>query len=422
MLTFRHFKYLYCCSMVLFTFVLHAQTYRTGIDDRQLMTLVVHPVNNWQADPVIKLNGEDRLLVAFDELSHEYKRFGYRIIHCDKNWKKSSLNPIEYLEGFSENEIEASGTSINTLTNYTHYSLLIPNDHVSLKLSGNYALEVFDRDESGKTLLTACFSLLDYKVAIRGSVTANTDMDTEQDHQQIRFEVSPLGWSVRQPETEIGVIVRQNREAESEIKNILPNQISPDNLVYDHIEDLIFEGGNEFRRFEITTFKHAGIGVNKVALFTPYYNAELMESQPRTEDYRYDQDQNGRFLIHNTEYASTEISSDYFLVHFSYPMETPFIDGGLYLDGDLVGHRLDQNSKLSYDFNRKAYERTLFLKQGSYNYRYKFVPSSGGRPSIRKTEGSYWQTENEYSIFVYYRPIGGRYDQLIGHTVLKTAF
>jgi len=64
----------------------------------------------------------------------------------------------------------------------------------------------------------------------------------------------------------------------------------------------------------------------------------------------------------------------------------------------------------------------MFLKQGSYNYQYLYRPSSGGAPTLLRTEGSYWQTENEYQIYVYYRPVGGRYDQLIGFSELKTAF
>lgn len=422
-----HKAYLFCCGIALLLVGgLGAQTYRTITFDGQIKTLLVHPVNNWNASPVINLKGEEKIQISFDELSHDYKRYGYRVIHCDRNWKKSNLNPLEYMDGFSENDIEVYGTSANTLTDYTHYSLTIPNKEVTLKLSGNYVIEVFDRDASKKTVLTACFSVLDSKTAIKGLITANTDIDTEQSHQQVHFRVNPLGWTIQQPETEICVLVRQNREVAGEANTVIPDQINPDNLVYEHSGHLVFEGGNEFRRFEITTFKHAGIGVNRIEFFAPYYNAELLESRTRNKGYVYDQDQNGHYLIHTIDYASDETNSDYFLVHFSYPMDSPLPNGTLYLYGDLVENRLDGSSMLEYNVERKAYEKTLFLKQGSYNYKYVFVPSMDGQrkglPTNPQTEGSYWQTENEYQIYVYYKPMGSKYDQLIGFTTLRSSF
>jgi hypothetical protein len=32
---------------------------------------------------------------------------------------------------------------------------------------------------------------------------------------------------------------------------------------------------------------------------------------------------------------------------------------------------------------------------------------------MEKIEGNAWETENEYSIYVYHRPFGSRYDKLI---------
>lgn len=404
----------------------NAQTYSTETRDNRIKTVLVHPVNDWKAAPVINLMGEDKLLVSFDELSHDYKRYAYRIIHCDRDWKRSNLNQLEFMEGFPENDIEAYGSSANTLTNYTHYSLIIPNEDVTIKLSGNYVIEVVDRDVSKKVILTACFSVLDSKTTIKGLITANTDIDTEKYHQQVQFQVYPQGWSIQQPESEIGVLVRKNREIIGEAKQIYPDQINPDKLVYEHLQDLVFEGGNEFRRFEITTFKHAGIGVNRIEFFAPYYNAELMESRARNKGYVYDQDQNGRFLVHTTDYSSDETNSDYFLVHFSYPLDATLSNGTMYLNGDLVENKLDENSRMLYNKDRKAYEKTLFLKQGSYNYNYVVVTSTEsqrlGRFTSRQTEGSYWQTENEYQIYVYYKPMGSKYDQLIGFTTLHTSF
>jgi len=230
---------IYPLIVALFTLIvlpnhaLHAQSYRTGVHSEMLRTLQIYPINNWRGAPVIALNTEDNLLIAFDELSHDYKRYAYRIVHCDRNWNRSNLNALEYLEGFSDNDIEAYEQSTTTLTHYTHYTLNIPNEDVTLKLSGNYALEIYDKDRSKEVLITACFSLVDKKTAISTSVSANTDVDSEFEHQQLKLEVSPIGWVFQQPESEISVTIRQNQRSDNEAKRLLPQLISPTRLTYE---------------------------------------------------------------------------------------------------------------------------------------------------------------------------------------------
>ena len=66
-----------------------------------------------------------------------------------------------------------------------------------------------------------------------------------------------------------------------------------------------------------------------------------------------------------------------------------------------------------YDFAQKAYVKSLFLKQGGYNFQYLFVEKDAKTGTLQPVEGSYWQTENEYAIYVYHRPWGERYDKLV---------
>ena len=54
-----------------------------------------------------------------------------------------------------------------------------------------------------------------------------------------------------------------------------------------------------------------------------------------------------------------------------------------------------------------------YLKQGYYNYQY--ILQNDGNPSSQKTlEGDYWETENSYTILIYYKSFTDRNDQLIG--------
>lgn len=36
------------------------------------------------------------------------------------------------------------------------------------------------------------------------------------------------------------------------------------------------------------------------------------------------------------------------------------------------------------------------------------------------TEGNYWETENEYIVLFYFRPLSGRHDELVGITRLNS--
>ncbi|MEZ4949342.1 MAG: hypothetical protein R2784_08145 [Saprospiraceae bacterium] len=52
------------------------------------------------------------------------------------------------------------------------------------------------------------------------------------------------------------------------------------------------------------------------------------------------------------------------------------------------------------------------LKQGFYSYQYVMVDKDGNK-DFETLEGNDYQTENEYTIIIYYHPFGARYDQVI---------
>ena len=54
------------------------------------------------------------------------------------------------------------------------------------------------------------------------------------------------------------------------------------------------------------------------------------------------------------------------------------------------------------------------LKQGLYNYQYMYLGNGEEQGTIEETEGNFYQTENEYYVYVYQRAFGERYDKLIG--------
>ena len=55
----------------------------------------------------------------------------------------------------------------------------------------------------------------------------------------------------------------------------------------------------------------------------------------------------------------------------------------------------------------------LTALQGFYNYKY-VVVNRDGTIDQGAISGDFWQTENDYSVIVYFRDLGARYDRIIG--------
>lgn len=392
----------------------YAQVYRTTPLSSDIHTIQVNRNGEWNLNPVMTLGGNDNIIISFDRISeYSFSALRYRVYHCDAIWKRSTgISEIDYLEGFNDNPIYNYGPSINTTVEYTHFDLTIPNRDMSLKLSGNYVVEVYNEDDPDTTLLTACFSVVEPLVSVAATVTANTDIDTNKSHQQVAFNILHQGMNIRDPFTEIVAFVQQNNRLDNERLITKPTYISPGKLVYEHNKDLIFEAGNEYRRFETSSYRYTGMNVKSIEYKRPDYIMNLETGRVRADrSYSYDQDLDGRFIIRNVDSNSPGTEADYFITNFTLAVDQP-IPENIYVNGEFSYNTFNEKYRLKYNEQDKAYHLSLLLKQGMYSYLY--LTQVGDRYSPGNIEGNYFQTENEYSIYVYYRPTGQRYDSLIG--------
>ena len=391
------------------------QEYNTVIFAEDIRSLQLNKEGQWNANPVIVLNSDETIQISFDQLSHDYKRYAFKLIHCKADWTNSGLNELEYLEGFSLQDIEQYDLSEGTLTDYTHYRLEIPNDELRLKLSGNYVVLIMDRDRQEEILATACFSVTERRISIKAELSKSTDMGYNTAYQQLNFVLNTTANQIERPESDLKILVRQNRRTDNEIFGIQALMTSANEIRYEHLPELIFEGGNEYRRFEISSYKLSGLGVDKIRYEQPYYHAYLMESTQRNLGYTYDKDQNGRFYVRNMDAEDNQQTrADYIWVHFSLKAPEALNKDGIYLQGDFTYASFDEKFRMHYNSQSGCYENSVLLKQGAYNYQYISVNNSAAGSTL-PIEGSYWETENEYQIFVYYRPIGADYDALIAY-------
>ena len=404
---------------ILCSYIANAQiASETMIYSSQVKSLQLRIEGETEPLPVIDM-AEGTLDIFFDILNYSQGRYAYSIIYCDADWKKSTLSNIEYMDGFQGMTIDDYAQSITTTTLYRNYHLSLPNDDIRFKISGNYLLEVYEEDNPQKILFTARFAVIDPRATITGIVKTNTDITLNKEHQQIDFDVNYKNIPISNPQTDIKVFVFQNNRIDNIKTGFRPQTIAGNIISYKYNPELVFEAGNEFRRIEFMSHRFSGMRIERIQYFNPYYHADVMTDRSRARrSYQYDQDQNGRYYVNCTDCNDPDTEADYYIVHFTY--ETDLLPkGDLYLNGDLVQNRLDESSRMEYNAETGLFEKALLLKQGHYNYQYLFIPKGETLATPAITEGNYYQTENEYTILVYYRQPGGRYDQLVGKQVLR---
>ena len=388
------------------------RTYRPEVKSLQAV------VNqDWLSPTVMRLNGNDVLYIGFDELSHDYHRYVYRLEHCEADWTTSEeLFESDWLEGFNNNVIEHYERSINTTVPYTHYQLQIPNDRCRLRLSGNYRLHIAE-DGEDEDIATVEFMVTEQTMGLSMDVTTNTDIDTNQSHQQVSFNLNYNNMLVTSPEEQIQTVVMQNAREDNWRRNTRPSFISQNGLQWQHQMELIFDGGNEYRKFEILDPSHPTFGIEHVSWDGTNYHAQPYVSEPRM-NYLYDQDADGAFYIRNSDNIENDIASDY--VWVNYRLKAPqLLSGRIVIDGHWTTEK-PETYLMDYDEEQGLYTASILQKLGYYSYQYLWQKDDGTRLPL-PSEGNFFETENRYQIMVYFKGTGERtwrltsYSQLIMH-------
>ena len=391
---------------------------RNRILNPDIASLQVVAGNNWLSMPVIALGEGVPVNIAFDDLTHEYRRYAYKVEHCNADWSTSGdLFVSDYIDGFNaDNVIEHVEQSINTNVLYTHYRFQIPNERCKLKMSGNYRVTIYDANDDDKAVAECCFMVVEPRMGIKLSVDANTDKGINSRWQQVAMEVKyGGGLSVTDVQRQIYTVVMQNGRWDNAVVNAKPQFVMGDGLRWSHNAQLVFEAGNEYRKFEMLDVRQANMGVEKIDWDGKEYHAYLWPDEPRGS-YVFDEDANGAFYIRNSDNRENNSTSEYVHVHFT--LRSPRLEGGVFVNGVWTNDQLSAPYQMQYDEGAQCYRLSLLLKQGYYSYQYVWQQSNGQIATV-PSEGSFYQTENRYQALVYYRELGERADRLVGFAEIR---
>lgn len=405
----------------------------TGIFDPDFRTLTIAVDGNRLAPPIITIGADDHIVIGFDALREERDYLRYSIYHCDADWRLSNLVDNEVFDGFNYADVTDYAFSRATSTHYVHYSITLPNNDFKFNLSGNYLLRVYAEDDPEQILLQVRFMVSEGVVSVKGTASSRTDIDYNEHHQQVDFEVELNRYPVRNPFTDLKIAVTQNNRADNAVMISHPARVNGTRAIYEHHRELIFPSGNEYRRMETVQMTYPGMGVDAIEFHAPYYHHMLNIDTPRAaRNYIYNSTQHGRFFIREYNADDSDTEADYSVVHFVLDkQQIPGMD--VYLDGDFTQRHFDSNSRMLYDAAEGVYHKEMLLKQGAYNYQYLAMPSDNygtqktspqfangvsGKAVTSEIEGDFYQTVNEYWVGVYYRAPGERYDRLLGYTII----
>ena len=351
------------------------------------------------------------LELSFDDLEADQKDYYYKIEQMNHDWTPSRLLSSQYIEGFQSQIILNVANAFNTFQNYTHYSVRFPNQNTRITKSGNYLVSVLDRDD--RVLFTRRFTLYESVAVVGVNATRSRDASRLNEQQTVQFTVNHPTIQLNMPNQEIHVAILQNQNWKTAITDVEPQFFKPGQLLYRHTNKTNFWGGNEYLFFDNKIIRNASVNVARVERKEIFHNYLYPYISRAVKNYTFNPDINGQFIVRTLEGADPKAEADYAWVHFTVRVDEELYGKNVYVYGAFNNFSLLEENQMTYDSKCNTYNAQLLLKQGFYNYTY-VTDNVNGVPSHADIRGDFSKTENEYTVIVYYKPLGGLFDRVIG--------
>ena len=420
-------------SIVLFLFMLFlvgltlAQRLPDQVYLSNIKTVKLNRFGDPLSYPVLALNSSDLLELNYDDLDGGVKNYYYTLTLCNADWTPAQLSYFDYVKGYSQVRINTYRNSSISLTRYTHYQATLPDRNCQPIKSGNYLLKVFLNGDTSQLAFTKRFLVVDNKLSMAIQVTQPFNQEYFQTHHRFQVQVDTRNFDVRYPQQQIRIEILQNYRWDNKLTLTMPTFTRQELLQYSNENEMLMPAGKEYRWLNLRSFRLLGDRISKQQNTDSSFSLFVKEDQSRLpKQYFFYKDNNGLFINETIETINPFWNADYAKVHFSYrPTNSlPREAGDLVVFGELTNYGKDPEATLIYNPQKGVYETDLFLKQGYYDYQYalKEIKSGSIRFNSSSTEQDAWETENVYLVLVYFRPLGGRYDELVSVRQVSSQF
>ncbi len=400
------FIFIFCFS---FSIVLFGQSGTIVTPPSNIKSIVLKPLKPNTYTPIVQLG--EKLILSFDDINAQEIIYTYKIEHCDYNWEKSNLASTEYMTGYATDRIRNYENSFNTLQDYTHYQMQIPNENNRIKKTGNYLISIFDEDEN--LVFSRRFIIYQSNVTVGVTVHRSRIVSEIYEKQSVEFVINHKDLLLNNPNEEIKVAIYQNGDWNSVIKNIKPKYVRRAQLLYNYVDDISYWAGNEYLYFDTKEIRNATNNIAKTRLDN-IFNTYLYYTEARgKKPYTFYPDVNGNFVLRTIDTDDISLEGDYSFIHFALEYLEDLNNEDIYIYGAFNDWQITNENKMVYNSRTKLYEASLMLKQGFYNYSY-VTANYNKQINTHAIEGSFYQTENNYTVIVYYKKFGELYDQVIG--------
>lgn len=385
----------------------------TCYDDKVATVILQKNIGIYDPLPVLNLGSTESLKLSFDMLDPQNEFLNYSIIHCNRNWMPSDLQPMDYVNGNTMGEITDYKFSTNTYQTYTHYSLNFPTEEMTITKSGNYILKVFRNFDEEDILLTRRFMVVDIQTKISSTIKSATVPEFRFSHQEVDFSVNYLGFDIPNPFLDVNVTILQNNSWNNAITNLKPQFVNNNELSYNYENENLFPGTNEFRFFDIRSLRFFSNNVIKKYIDSVQNVVLRPEESKAYLNYVRWIDYNGKRDIFNSDGMNLVEDGDYALVHFNFKSNNLEDMGEIFVYGELTDWQLKDEFKMTYSPELNIYTCPVLLKQSYYNYHF-ILRGKDGKIDYSFTEGNHQETENDYTILVYHKNVFYGYDEIIG--------
>ena len=415
---------LFCNLIIFYATNALAQREPDKIFMKNIKTVQLSRYGDQLAYPVVKLNSADMLQLDFDDMDGDIKSYYYNFELRNADWSAVQMSYYDYAKGYTNQRISTYRTGSQVLTRYTHYQLSFPDRNIMPTKSGNYVLKVFLDGDTTKLSFTKRFIVTASMVSVSAVIQQPFNQQLFRTHQKIQLTINSGSLNVSYPQQQIKVVILQNNRWDNCIQNIKPSIIRGNSYEYNAEADCLFPATREWRWLDLTSFRLLSDRVRRQQNTNTGYDLYVIPDVSRnTQRYIYYKDYDGLYAAITNENVNPYWSGDYATLHFTYvtPSNAPY-KNDLYIIGQMTNYGKDDSAKMRWNEDKRLYETTLHLKQGYYDYMYALAEPKGNSMlfNTTETEGNIWETENVYTILVYYRELGGRYDQLASITTLNS--